>query len=82
MTDWIKGFPYTALDLRMPRGYGLHVSIRQHQSGKVTVRQSITKTIGHLDLRSFKTSKLDFDTSFMDKLNKVLIVEKTVKSKC
>jgi len=71
MTDWIKGFPFAAYNLLLANGYAIHISVNQHHSGKVTIRQSVTKTGVVFG---------DLDTTFMNKLNKALLKVKEVSS--
>ena len=74
--DWVKGRAFTSFRFELPEGYAINITVAQHQSGKVKVRQVVSKCIGSFnDL--FKGT-LDLDTSFMDKLNKLLLRTKTV----
>ena len=76
MVDWVKGRSFDAHRLELGSGYAINVNIRQHQSGKVTVYQGVSKFIGTFE--DFVNGNLDLDTSFMDKLNKVLLKMKEV----
>lgn len=71
--DFYKGNPYSAFTVKLPKAYSLEIQVAEHQSGKVTVRQSISHIIGFFNLRTFKISLAE-DTfpNFMDKLNRVL----------
>jgi len=72
--DWVKGQSYTAFRLGLPSGYTINVNIRQHQSGKVTVYQGVSKLIGSVD--DLFGGTLDLDPGFMDTLNKHLLIIK------
>ena len=76
MTDWVKGRSFSAHRLELGYGYTVNINIRQHQTGKVTVYQGVSKTIGTFE--DLIKGTLDLDTSFMDKLNKVLLKIKEV----
>jgi hypothetical protein len=80
--DWIKGHPFRAYSVQLPRGYSIDISVSQRQSGKVTVDQTVSKTIGFFDFNTFqiKTKGNDpFDTTFMDKLNKILKFTRVIR---
>jgi len=77
--DWIKGRPYTAYNAELPNGYAIDINVAQHQSGKVTIRQSASKTVGYMNPATFQFKFGSLNTTFMDKLNKVLKFEKKVK---
>ena len=76
MVDWVKGHSFQAHRLDLGSGYAININIRQHQSGKVTVYQGVSKVIGTFE--DLFGGTLDLDTSFMDKLNKVLLKMKEV----
>jgi hypothetical protein len=75
--DWIKGRHYTLFSFRLPRSFHLDVSSGEHESGKVTIQQDISLTIG---MSFVDLMKMDFDVfdeshgslKMMDKLNEVL----------
>ena len=72
--DWVKGQSFHALHYKLAKGYSININIRQHQSGKVTVYQGVSKLIGSFgDLFS---GKLDLNHGFMDTLNKHLLKTK------
>jgi len=76
MTDWIKGRHYTSFRFELPRGYAINITVSQHQSGKVTVHQVISKLIGSFN--DLMNGTLDLDDGFLKKLNKILVKRKTV----
>lgn len=73
MIDWVKGIPYTVFKLPLNCGYVIELDVSQHQSGKVTINQSVSLTIGFFSLKptELKLGHLG-NLRFMDKLNKVL----------
>ena len=79
MPDFYKGQPYSVFTVKLPKAYNLEIQVAEHQSGKVTVRQSVSHIVGFFNLRTFKIS-LDEDRfpNFMDKLNRVLQKEASV----
>ena len=74
--DWVKGQSYTAFRFGLPKGYTINVHIRQHQSGKVTVYQGVSKLIGSVE--DLFSGTLDLDHDSMDSLNKHLLKIKRV----
>ncbi len=79
--DFYKGHPFQAFTVKFPQGYSLELTIAQHKSGKVTVHQSISKMVGFFNFKKMKIEsglRDPFDTSMMDKLNKVLWKEDCV----
>jgi len=80
--DWYRGNAFYGFRLKLPKGYAIEVTVAQHQSGKVTVRQSVSKTIGFFNLRKMKIQSVlrdPFDTKMMDKLNRFIKTEKEVR---
>jgi hypothetical protein len=79
--DFYKGHSYSAFTVKLPKGYSLDIRVAEHQSGKVSVHQSVSKTIGFFNLRKMTIEspwRDPFDTKMMDKLNKILRREATV----
>jgi len=74
--DWVKGQSFTALRFGLPRGYTININVRQHQSGKVSVYQGVSKFIGSVD--DLFGGNLDLEPGFMDALNKYLLKTKVV----
>ena len=73
--DFYKGQPFVAFTVKFPKAYSLEIQVAQHQSGKVTVRQSVSHIIGFFNLRkmNFESVLCDsFGAEMMDKLNGVL----------
>ncbi len=76
-TDWVKGHSFTAFRLDLDKRHIININVRQHQSGKVTVYQGVSKLIGNFE-DLFKGT-LDLDEGSMDLLNRVLLKIKEVK---
>jgi len=72
--DWIKGQTKTAYRIDLPKGYHLEGYVAQHDSGNVTVNQSVSLTWGSFNLNTMqiKGIKDSGNLAFMDKLNKIL----------
>lgn len=73
--DWIKGQPYTAFCLGLPKNCEIYIRIAQHESGKVTVRQAVSQLVGSFDCKNMRLNLGSCDKLAMDFLNKVLILE-------
>ena len=76
MTDWIQGRTYTAFSLALSDKYTLYVTVGQHTSGKITIRQVCSKLLGSFN--DLMAGTLDLDSRFYNKLNKILVKIKTV----
>jgi hypothetical protein len=73
--DFYKGNPYSAFTVKLPKAYSLEIQVAEHQSGKVTVRQSVSHIVGFFNLRKMNIESVlcdSFGTEMMDKLNRVL----------
>jgi hypothetical protein len=79
--DFYKGNPYSAFTVKLPKAYNLEIQVAEHQSGKVTVRQSVSHIIGFFNLRKMNVESVlcdSFGAEMMDKLNRVLQKERCV----
>jgi len=76
--DWITGFPFLAYTIKLPKGYRINITVSQHQSGKVTVNQTVSKLIGVFNPETLKLEGLNLDTTFLDKLYKFVKFKRVV----
>jgi hypothetical protein len=72
--DWIKGIHHTLFSFKLPRGFHLDFWTAQHESGKVTVQQSISLSMGFVDFSNLTTviDESHGSIKMMDKLNNQL----------
>ena len=72
--DWIKGIHHTLFSFQLPRGFHLDFWTAQHESGKVTVQQSVSLSMGFVDFSNLTMviNESAGSMKMMDKLNNKL----------
>jgi len=70
--DWIQAY-FELYRINLPQGYTIHIQTAQHESGKVTIYQTVSMLAATLD--QLLRGKINLPSQFYKKINKIFRME-------